>query len=150
MAMKTTGFNDLIKEFQNLDIKIQNQTSATAIDKASEVMLQALKEEAPKAKVNSTNSASYLAKETIKKGGTHQANMGINKFNWDRTQGLWYAYWGFSHLKRRRAKVRRPSKANQSCTYHAPNNWLDRGFEKSENACTEIIIEEIMGALEKK
>ena len=38
MAIKTTGFNDLIKEFQNLDIKIQNQTSATAIDKASEVV----------------------------------------------------------------------------------------------------------------
>ena len=150
MAYKTKGFTEMLKEFEKLDKRIQNSTASSAIEKSAEVMLQALKEEAPKAEKNSTNSASYLDKKTFKKGGSHQANMGINENNWGKTKGLWYQYWGFSHLKRRRAKIRRPSKANQGHIYHEPNNWLDRAFDKKENQCFEIIINEIEEALNKK
>lgn len=150
MSYNTKGFIEMLKEFEQLDKRIQNTTASSAINKSAEVMLAGLKEEAPKAKANSTNSASYLDKETFKKGGSHQARMGINKNNWNKTKGLWYQYWGFSHLKRRRAAIRRPSKANQNHTYHEPNNWLDRAFDKHEAQCFEIITNEIEGALNQK
>lgn len=144
MGYKTKGFDDILKAFSEMDKKLQNEVGRKAIDEASEIMLRGLKEEAPK---DTGESAAFLDKDTIKLGGSHQAHMGINKRNWDKTHPLWYQYWGFSHLKRRRAKVRRESNANQRHTQHAPNNWLDRGFEKTENQAFLKIINEIEGVI---
>lgn len=88
MAIETKGFDEILKKFDNLDKKIKNDTAKSAIDKSANVMLEALKKEAPKAKKNSKNSASYLNKEVVKKSHTHQARMGINRNNWDKTKGL--------------------------------------------------------------
>lgn len=105
------GIDEIKKSLNNLDKKVANKIAKVSVDEAAEIILNSLKTKAPKAKQDSTYSYTFLDKETTRKGGTHQAKMGINSKNWDMTRGLWYHYWGFRS--------------------HGRDLWVDRAFDES-------------------
>lgn len=82
------GFEELVKSLSELDTRLQNQISKEAIEEASIIMHESLKSEAPRAKTNSQSSYAFLDRTVVRKGSSHQAKMGINKYNWDVTRGL--------------------------------------------------------------
>ena len=82
------GIEELFKEFDKLENRVKNKIAKQAVDESSDVMLNALKDEAPQADKNSQRSFSHLNKDMFKKSGGYYAKMGINKSNWQRTKGL--------------------------------------------------------------
>lgn len=128
MGFEAKGFDELIKALSELDNRAKNKIAKEAVDKASDVMLNRLKKEAPRAKENSRFSYAFLDKKMLTKNGGAQAKMGINSSNWSMTKGLWYHYWGFRS--------------------HPRDNWMDRAFNSSVDECNAIISEKIKEGLE--
>ena len=129
MSLTLKGLEELLTEFDQLDKKVKNKIAKEAIEEASEVMLESIKQTAPKAEKNSTRSFSHLKKDIIKKGGTVKANMGINKDNWERTKGLYFHYFGFRS--------------------HPRDTWMDKGYDNAKARCEQIMINKIKEGLNK-
>lgn len=127
----TKGLEELLKDFQQLDNKIKKTIAKEAINDASDILLESIKQEAPRAKVNSKSSYLFLNKEiSSPSDGSIQAKMGINKDNWNMTRGLWFHYWSFrSHTER--------------------DLWLDRGYDSAIHKCEDIIKNKIVEGLKK-
>lgn len=91
MSDEIRGMKELLQELEKLDNRVKNKTISTAIESASEVMLDSIKKTAPRAETNSKRSYTFLNKRITKRGGTVKAKMGINGDNWERTKGLTYS-----------------------------------------------------------
>ena len=159
MSVEFKGLDELVKELDSLEKKVKNKIAKVAVEEASEVMLNALKDEAPKADSNSKNSYSYLEKDIIQSNDKVHSQMGINSKNWEYTKGLWYQYWGFStHKKGQKGKkVNKTSygrknikkSENKGPSFHPPDYWLDRAFDKSITRCETIMEQKIREGLGK-
>lgn len=127
----TKCLEELLKDFQNLDSKIKKTIAKEAVDEASDILLESIKQEAPKAKVNSKSSYLFLDKEIMSSSDSSiQAKMGINSKNWEQTRGLWFHYWSFrSHTER--------------------DLWLDRGYDAAIHKCEDIIKHKVIEGLKK-
>ena len=95
MALEIKGMDELLKSLDNLTQIEKNNVSKNAVKKASEVMLEELKKEAPKADKNSKSSYLHLKNTLTSKNGGHQARMGIDSSNWEMCKGLAFHFWGF-------------------------------------------------------
>ena len=127
MGLEVKGLDELLRSLDNLTKIERNNISKTAVKKASEVMLEELKEEAPKAKKDSKNSYLHLKNTLTSKDGGVQAKMGIDGSNFSQCRGLLFHYFGFRS--------------------HPPDDWVDRAFDRSKDKATEVVKEELAKAI---
>lgn len=160
MGVEFKGLDELIKELNSLEKRVKNKIIRVAVDEASDVMLNSLKDEAPKAESKSKSSYSYLEKDVRQSKDKVHSQMGINAKNWEYTKGLWYQYWGFSTHKSvpKGTKVNNTSYKRKKYTkkdkkkapsFHPPDYWLDRAFDKSIKNCETIIEQKLREGLGK-
>ena len=127
MGLEVKGLDELLKSLDNLTKIERNNISKTAVKKASEVMLDELKSEAPKADKNSKNSYLHLKNTLTSKNGGVQAKMGIDGSNFSQCRGLYFHFWGFRS--------------------HPEDDWATRAFDNSKDKAIDIVKEELAKAI---
>ena len=98
MSMTIEGMDDLIRSVNSLG-NLANKAGKKAIEAGGEIIVDALKAEAPRAKGGSIvpspsmgNSANYLKAQKVT---SKQGTFGIGSNNWEQTKALWFQHYGF-------------------------------------------------------
>lgn len=129
MSLTLEGLDELLRDLDGLAQLEKQQITKNAVQKASEIMLDELKLEAPKARANSKSSYQHLNNTITQSDGGTQAKMGIDASNWSRTKGLWFHYFGFRG--------------------HEPDDWVDRAFDRSKEKAMDAIREELAESINR-
>lgn len=121
----------LIKQFAELEKKVQKKVLSEIESDTSTMILDDVKSEAQKlaAKENSTRGYAFMDKDVILRPTELQSKFGITSSNWEMTKQYWYHYWGFSHLKRKKKGTR--TRINVRPTFHDSDPWLDKAYDKA-------------------
>ena len=129
MSIELTGFDDLIKDLNNLG-NVGNKISKKAVQAGAKIVLEQEKKDAPRNSSGSGHAADKLKITKIKKykSGTTVGKIGIDSSNWEEVKWLFFQHYGFEH--------------HISGKFVAPHvGWMNDSFKKCKEKAAKVMID---------
>ena len=130
MAVKFSGFDDLINDLNNLGA-IGNKIGKQAVEEGAKIVLEQQKKDAPRDADDNEHGADKLDITEIKKyakSGTVVGKVGISAENWEEAKHLYFQNYGYELWKN-----------GKMINTHV--GWIDDSFKKCKDKATKVIID---------